>query len=263
MDEDHVEGNNAGDLSGIDAEWARVRYLIPEIVGRKSVEDRIESEMLGFIDGRSTCDEIVKLQDAVSMDGMALIIRKLERDGIVRCFEPVEKLRDIRIEKHDAQKELKSALQEKERVKEKVSRKRDEIYNEKIKNRGKEKAVALKREKIERINDNIKPLYDKRRAAMDDVNRLVNAKMDILRRDSGAVKAAGVIKEEVIYLRDEKLSAMRSLKDLEYKIEEVFRSKESVTPKVSVCRGLVREAYKTLRDVRVRADYALKEVETY
>lgn len=248
-------------LSAIDAEWMRLRHLIPEIIDNNADVHRIERDILRLVDERSTCEDIVNSQETVSKDGLVLVILKLEKEGTVRCVEPAEKLRDLRLERLDAQKELDFIFDEKDKMLNKLSRKKDEINNAKIRIKGMEKTKVLTREKIAKINANVEQLYDKRREAMDAVNRLVSVKMDILRRSNDANSAIKIINEEVIYLKDEKLSAMRSIKDLEYKIEEVFQSKESVTPKISVCRGLVREAYKALREVRTRADFALKEVE--
>ncbi|MGR3317582.1 MAG: hypothetical protein ACUZ8O_03810 [Candidatus Anammoxibacter sp.] len=253
------EEDNSNGLSGIDAEWERLKHLIPGIVDDNAAIDRVERDIFKLVDGKSSCQDILDSHESVSKDGFVLVINRLEKDRIVRCVEPVERLREVRIEKHEAQKELEFTLLEKDSLLKKILRKRDEISDEKLKNRGVKKTVDVHKEKIRDINNNIEQLYNKRHEATEAINRLVSVKMDIVRRNSNASKAVNVIKEEVRYLVDEKLSAMRSIKDLEQKIEKSIKSKASVTPKINICRGVMREAFKTLRDVRVQAEHAVRE----
>ncbi|MGR3220141.1 MAG: hypothetical protein ACUZ8H_10045 [Candidatus Anammoxibacter sp.] len=260
MDTKQNEEDNSKGLGGIDAEWERLEHLIPGIIDKNAAIDRVERDIFKLVDGKSSCRDIIDSNTSVSKDGFVLVITRLEKDKVVRCVEPVERLREVRIEKHEAQKALEFILLERDRLLNKISKTRDEISDENLKNSGVKKTVDVHKEKINDIDDNIEQLYNKRHEATEAINRLVSAKMDIVRRNNDASNAVNIIKEEVMYLEDEKLSAMRSIKDLEDKIEKSIKLKASVTPKINVCRGVMREAFKTLRDVRVQAEHAVKGV---
>lgn len=247
--------------TGLDSEWKRLKNLIPEIIDDRSMVDAIERDVLDLIDGKSTSEDIIKSQKLLSKDGVILILLKLEKEEIISCIEPVEKLRDIRFDKHEAEKELEFMLMEKKRILNRISKKEEDILDKKAQNREIKNQTADVKNKIKLANKNIEKLNENYKEAMNSVDRLVSKKVDMLKRNTSVDRAVGMIKEEVIYLKDEKWSAMRSIKDLESKIEEILKKRATITPKMSVYRSVVREAYKTLRDAQVRADHALKGVE--
>lgn len=247
--------------SSLDNEWKRLKYLIPEITGDQEMADAIERDFLNLIDGKSTCEDIVKSQKILSKDGVILILLKLEKDGIVSHVEPIEKLREMKFEKREAEKEMEFMLLEKKRALNRISNKEEEILGKKTRSSELRKDIASTKEKIELANETIEKINKNNKEAMNSVDCLVSIKMDMVERNKGVVEAVNLIKEEVVFLKDEKLSAMRSIKELEGKIEKMLDVRESITPKMSVYRSVVREAYKTLRDAQARADYALKEAQ--
>lgn len=247
--------------SGLDTEWKRLKHLIPEITGDPVLADVIEKEILNIINGKSTCDDIVKSQKILSKDGFILILMKLEKDRIISCIEPIEKLREVKFEKREAEKEQEFMLLENKRALNRISIKEEEIIDQKTQNKKLRKEIASIKEKIELANENVEKSYKSHKEAMNSVDLLVSVRMDMLKRNKGVVEAISLIEEEVVYLKDEKWSAMRSIKELENKIEKMLNYRETITPKMSIYRSVVREAYKTLRDAQNRADYALKNIE--
>lgn len=247
--------------SGLDIEWKRLKHLIPEITGDPGMADIIERDILNIINGKSTCDDIVKSQKILSKDGFILILMKLERDRIISCVEPIEKLREVKFEKREAEKEQEFMLLEKKRALNMISIKKEEILGKKIQNEVLRKEIASSKEKIKLANKNVETINKNHKEAMSSVDRLVSIRMDMIKRNKNVNEAVSLIKEEVVFLKDEKWSAMRSIKELENKIEKMLNHRETITPKMSVYRSVVREAYKTLRDAQNRADYALKEVQ--
>jgi chromosome segregation ATPase len=245
----------------LDTEWKRLKHLIPVVTGDQTKGDSIERNILSLIDGKASCEDIFKSQKILSKDGIILILLKLEKDKIISCIEPVEKLREERFEKHEAGKELEFMLLEKDRALKKISNKREKILAQKAKNKELKNGIATLGKKVESANKNIEKLSESYWQAMAFVDRLASQKMDMLKRNKETGKAVSIINEEVIYLKDEKWSAMKSIKELESKIENMLRYKETMAPKMSVYRSVVREAYKTLRDAQVRADHALKGID--
>lgn len=247
--------------SSLDTEWKRLKHLIPEITGDPGLADAIERDILNIINGKSTCEDIVKSQKILSKDGIILILLKLEKDRIVSCVEPIEKLREVKFEKREAEKEQEFMLLEKKRALNRISIKEEEILDQKAQNKKLRKEIASIKEKIELANENVETINKNHKEAMNSVDLLVSIKMDMIKRNKNVNEAVSLIKEEVVFLKDEKWSAMRSIKELENKIEKMLHYQETITPKMSVYRSVVREAYKTLRDAQNRADYALRNIE--
>lgn len=255
------EKANSDARTGLDSEWKRLKHLIPEVTGDPGLANAIESDILNIINGKSTCEDIINSQKILSKDGVILIFMKLKNDGIISYVEPIEKLREVKFEKHEAGKEMEFMLLEKKRALNRISNKKEEILDQKAQNKKLRKEIASINKKIELANENVDKSFENHKEAMDSVDRLVSIKVDMLKRNKGVVEAISLIKEEVVYLKDEKCSAMRSIKTLESKIEKMLQYRETISPKMSVYRSVVREAYKTLRDAQAKADFALKEVQ--
>ena len=251
----------SGARSGLDIEWKRLKHLIPEVTGDPEMADAIARDILNLITGKNTCEDIIKSQNILSKDGLILIIMKLEKDRIISCVEPIEKLREVRFEKREAEKEMEFMLLENKRTLNRISIKKEEIIDQKAQNKKLRKEIASRKEKIKLANENVETINKNHKEAMNSVDCLVSIRMDMIKRNKNVYEAISLVKEEVVFLKDEKWSAMRSIKELESKIEKMLNYRETITPKMSVYRSVVREAYKTLRDAQNRADYALKEVQ--
>lgn len=245
----------------LDKEWERLKFLVPQIINNREMVDDIDKNIVNLIDGQRNCDEIVKLQDVLSKDGVMLIIMKLEKDGIISCIELFERLRDVKFEKSEAEKEIEFTLLEKKKLLTRLSQKKEEIFNMKSQSHELRKAMACLNEKIEIINKNTEKLNINSKEAMDSTDRLAGLRMDMLKRDGNIKKTMSIVNEEVIYLKDEKCSAMRSIRELESKIDGVLQFKDSVMPKISAYRCVARESFKTLREAHARAQHALKGIE--
>ncbi len=245
----------------LDKEWERLKSLVPQIIRDEHMVDDIDKNIMNLIDGERTCEEIVKLQDILSKDGVMLIFIKLEKDGIINCIDLFERLRDVKFQKSEVEKEMEFTLLEKKRLLTRISQKKEVISNIQSQSHELRKGMVSLKTRIEAINKNTESLNKNSKEAMDSTDRLAGIRMDMLKRSRNIKRTLNVINEEIIYLKDEKNSAMRSIRELESKIDGVLQFKDSVLPRISAYRCVARESYKTLREAHARAEHALKGVE--
>lgn len=243
-----------------DLEWGRIKHLIPEVIDSNKEADIVERDVLSSVDAISTCEHIVKTQKAVSEDGAIFMLLKFEKEGTIRCVGTAEKLRGAMFECGEAEKYLEFIRSEKTRLLNEISEEKEQIHNESTRNRELKKETASLNEKIRLAKGDIDKLQRKHKETMDSANSLIGAKMDVLERSKDIEKAVCLFKEEILYLNDERTSTIKRIKEIENKIDEVFNLNESVSPKMSIYRSVVRETYKTIRDARTRSEYALKGV---
>jgi len=243
-----------------DLEWERIKHLIPEVINHNKKADIIERDILNSVDGKSTCEEIVKSQETVSEDGAVFMLLKFEMEGTIRCIGAAEKIRGAMFECTEAEKYLEFVRLEKKRLLNEISEKKEQVHNENTRNGELKSETASLQKKTRLAKRDLDKLQKKHEEAVDSVNCLIGARMGALDRCKDVEKAIRLFKEEIIYLNDERSAAIKRIKEIENKIDEVFNLNESVSPKMSIYRGVVRETYKTIRDARTRSEYALKGV---
>ena len=247
-------------LTALEREWEKLRGLIPCITDESRVVEGVGSDIYKLVDGKKTCEDIVNAQD-LAVDTAVVIFHGLERDGTIHCVEISEKLRDVNFEKSEVEKELLFLEMEKERLLERTVQLNGELLNVQIQNKGDKQEISSTDEKIALSKENIGRLQKKHKGVSSSVDRLVSRKMDMLRQEKKISKYSRVLKEEIVFLKDEKLSAMESVRELESKIENVLQARDSLNPKMSAYRAVLRESFKTLRTARDRANAALKAAE--
>lgn len=242
------------------SEWDRLKHLIPEVVDsdKDKKSDVIEKGILKCVDGKSTCEDIAKSQKTVSEDGAIFMLLKFEQEGTISCVGPAEKLRDIMFECAETEKYLEFVRQEQKRLIDEVSEKKEQLHSVDAQNREIEDEVTSLKEKIRLAKQDIDKLHKKHEEAIDSANRMIGNKMDVLERKKDVDDTIRLIKEEIVFLNDERSSATSRIKELEGKIDEVLGLDESVLPRLSMYRSVVRGVYKTVRDAQNRSENALK-----
>lgn len=253
-----IENSNFETRSVLDIEWARMKNLIPEVIKDYKNADDIEKDVLSLIDGQSTCLDILKSQKSSLNDSVIFMLLRLEKDGVIGCKDPMVKLRDIHYKKNEVEKDLELVVCEKNKLLYKISNTKEELNARKSDNDKLRAKILSIKEKTLLIKDNITQLEEKQVKTIESVGLILDSKVDMLIEEKEIKSDIALIKEESKYLNDEKWAAMESIKTLEKKIDGVVERKESLSPKMSTYRGVVRDVYKILRDVKSSTELALK-----
>ncbi len=249
---------SADETSNIHLEWERLKHLIPEVENNNEKSKSIKDDILKLIDGKNTCEDVVKSQGILSENGAIFMLLKYERDGVIGCIRPLEKFEKILFEKSTAEKHLEQICLERDRLLQKVAEKREQFQNDGNRCKDLENEAFSLKEKIRIASENTDKLHKKHKEVLDSLNYIVGDDAYRKKRKEDVEKAIHMIKAEIGFLSDERASAMERIKELENKIEDVINQNDAVLPKINIYRSVVRGAYKTLREIQTRSEYAIK-----